>query len=184
MLPLGLLAGGIASIFKIGHGARQNHLANKVVVPDASYETSPYAKKMLAEAAMLKNSRMPGAMNAERNIATNGANAFGSVERNASSGAQALALLSGITGNTNNAYNQLGQQEAGYGLQTQGMYNNALGTMINEGDKKYMDDVRKQQLAIGEKNALRGAATQNIGGGMNDIINNAWAFDNWKQQQG
>ena len=41
--------------------------------------------------------------------------------------------------------------------------------MTMEGDKVYNDKVRKQNLAIGEKNSLRGSAMQNIGTGINEM---------------
>jgi hypothetical protein len=46
--------------------------------------------------------------------------------------------------------------------------------MINEGDKVYQSRLQQQQQAIAEKNALRGAGTQNLGGGLNDLTNTAF----------
>lgn len=168
--------GAAGGIFKIGQGIHQNNLAKRVKVPDATYETSPYAQRMLEEASRLNNSVQPGYQNSVRNIYGNQSNALGSVERNATSGAQALALDASIQGNTNNAFNGLNQEQNQW---TQGMlnnWNNANQGMISEGDKVFQDRVRKQQMAIAEKNALRGAGTQNLGGGINDLANNAFAW--------
>lgn len=177
-LPLFPIAAGASALFKLFTGARQNRLANRTQVPTADYQTSPYAQKMLGHAQMLLNSRMPGAMNAQQNILSNQANAYGQVERNATSGQQALALLGGIQGNTNSAFNQLGQQEASYGLQTTNNYNLANEAMTAENDKMFQwDTLRKRQEAIAQKNALRGAGTQNIGNGINEGVTLAYMLD-------
>lgn len=166
--------GAGTSLFKIGKGLHQDSLANKVVVPDASYSTSPYAKKMLEQANILLNSRQPGAAAAGQNILGSQANAIGATERNATSGSQALAMLGGIQGNTDNAFQGLADQEANWKLNALNNFNNASGTMINEGDKMYQSELQKRMEAINEKNSLRGAGTQNLGGGLNDLQNNAF----------
>jgi hypothetical protein len=173
---IGVAAGVSAAtgIYKIGKGIHQNNLANKVVVPEANYETSPYAVQMLDEANRLKDSRMTGAADAERGIYGSQANATGAINRNATSGAQALAMLAATQGNSNNAFNSLRMQEGQDQQMKLNNFNNASGVMINEGDKVYQDALRKRQEAINEKNALRGAGTQNIGGGMNDLTNDAF----------
>jgi hypothetical protein len=173
---IGIAAGVSAAsgIYKIAKGAHQNHLANKVVVPEANYETSPYAIKMLDEANRIKDSRMAGAAAAENNIYGSQANATGAIDRNSTSGAQALAMLAATQGNTNQAFSNLRQQEGADQMQKLQNWNNANMGMINEGDKVYQDAVRKRQEAINEKSALRGAGTQNIGGGMNDLTNDAF----------
>lgn len=171
------VAAGVSAgtgVIKLIQGLHQNHLANKINVPEASYETSPYAKNILAEATRLKNSQMPGMSAARDNIYGNEANAIGSVERNATSGAQALATIAGISGNTNQAFQGLANQQNQYAQNQEQNYVNANQGMINEGDKVYQDRVRQQQQAIAEKNALRGAGTQNMGGGLNDLTNSAF----------
>lgn len=180
------VAAGIGAgtgLIKIGMGLHQNHLANKIKVPDATYVSSPYAAKMLAEATRLKNSRMPGATDAINGIYGSGANAMGSVDRNATSSAQALSMLGAIQGNTDSAFNNLSQQQNNYQLNAENSYNNALNTEIGEGDKVYQSDLQKRQDAINQKNALRGAGTQNIGGGLNDIQNNAFAYAAFRNGQ-
>ena len=173
-LPLFALAAGASALYKGIKGAQQNRFANKIKVPEASYETSPYAAKILGEANMLKNARMPGAQNAEQNIMGNQANAYGNVERNATSGSQALAMLAGIQGNTNQAFNTLGQQEGNFSLSALGNWNQANQGMTYEHEKLFQDALRKRQEAIAQKNALRGAGTQNIGNAMNEATSLAY----------
>ena len=175
-IPLGISA--ISGLIKMGKSAHQNNLANNVVVPDANYQTSPYAQAMLAQANQYKNSRMTGAADAEQNIDTNQANTIGSIQRNATSGAQALSLSMAAQGNSNNAFNQLRQQEGADQQNKLNNWNNANQQMIGEDDKVYQDRVRKQNLAMNEKNALRGAANANFGGGLNDLSNGVMASNN------
>jgi len=170
-IPVGLIAAGIGGAVKMFKGAKQNRLANKVVIPDADYNTSPYAQKILGEANRLKNSRMPGMDEAGDNILETGATTSGNIGRNATSGAQALAMLTASQGITNNSFDDLNRTQNEYSKQMLDNWNNANQGMITEGDKVFADQVRKQKMRIDEKNALRSAATANSGGGMNDIIN-------------
>ena len=170
--------GAISGIIKGIKGIHQNNLANKVVVPDATYASSPYAAAMLASATQLKNSRMAGAASAEQNIDANQSNSIDSVDRNATSGAQALAMLGAIQGQSNSAFNNLRLQEGADEQYKNNNWNMANQQMIGEGDKEYADRIRKQNMAIQEKNSLRGAANQNIGGGINDLMNGVMASNN------
>lgn len=173
------VAAGVSAatgLYKVAKGIKQDKLANSVVVPDATYEKSPYALAMLDNANRIQNSRMIGAGDAEDNIFQNDANAAGGVSRNATSGSNALAALAGVQGNTNNAFNGLRAQEGNDFWMKQNALNNADMAMTAEGDKAYQDAVRKRQEAIAEKNALRGAATQNTGGGVNTLVNSAFMY--------
>ena len=62
--------------------------------------------------------------------------------------------------------------------------NRANQQMIGEGQMEYQDRIRKQQMAIQEKGALRGAANANFGGALNDVTNGFMASNNIKAQQG
>lgn len=171
-----MIAGGVAAvsgITKIIKGAHQNKLANGVVIPDATYQSSPYAQAMMDQANEYKNSRMTGAANAEQNIMSNQGNTIGAIDRNATSGAQALAMVSAAQGQTNQAFNGLRQHEGADQQMKMNNWNQANQQMIGEGDKVFNDKVRKQQQAISEKNNLRGAANANFSGALNDFSNGA-----------
>ena len=172
------IAMAASAAIKAGKSIHQNNLANRVVVPDATYQTSPYATAMLAQANQYKNARMTGAADAEQNIDTNQANTIGSIQRNATSGAQALSLSIAAQGNSNTAFNQLRQQEGADQQNKMNNWNNANQQMIGEDDKAYQDRIRKQNSAMNEKNALRGAANANFGGAMNDLSNGIMASNN------
>ncbi len=172
----GLVASGLGGIFKMIKGAKQNKLADKVVIPDVNYSVSPFAQRQLAEAERLKNAQMPGMQQAQQGILGSQANVLGGASRNASSGAQLLSMLAASQGQADNATNQLAGQQGQFSMNMLNNYNQGLQGMTQEQDKLYQDEVRKQMLKIQEKNALRNAGTQNMGGGMNDITNGLMAF--------
>lgn len=176
--------GAVTGIVKTIKGAHQSNLANKVQVPDVTYNTSPYAQAALAQMTQYKNSRMAGAGNAENNFMANAAATRDSVRNNAMSGTQALSMIMAAQGNTNQAFNSLNQQEGQDQYNKMNMWNNANTQMVGEDYNAYQDRVRKQNLAINEKSSLRNAATQNIGNGMNDFGNAAMSAANaYKAQQ-
>jgi len=176
MLPIGLIASGIGAVAKLIKGAHQNKLANQVVVPEANYQISPYAQNTLDLSKQMFNSRMPGMASAERNIQGNNANANASVMRGTTDASQALAMMAATQGQTDQAFQNLGLQEGQYKQNAYANVASANQGMTAENDKLYQDRVRKQEMAINEKNALRGASTANVGGGMNDLINGAWMY--------
>lgn len=163
LISSGIAAGmGIFSAVGRGIKARKlNKLADGVVVPDATYQTSPYAQNILDESQRLKNAQMPGMATASQNIMGNQANAVAGIDRNANSGSQALALLSGAQGNTNQAFQGLQDKQNAYSMNMLTNYNSANEGMTNELDKVYQDKVRKQKMKIDEKNGLRGSANAN-----------------------
>lgn len=152
-LGIGLI-GGIGSIFG---SRRSNRELEKLLKQDPKYAINPIAQQRMGLAQTLLNARMPGAAAAERNIYGNQANALGQINRNATDASQALALAAASQGQTNQAFGNLAQQEAG---DYQRRYGNLIGAqegMINEGDKVYQDQVRRfQDLA-----SIRGAQNQN-----------------------
>ena len=182
MLPLGLIAAGIGAGIKLIKGAHQNKLANNVVIPDATYTKSPYADNTLELAKQMFNSQMPGEATAERNIQGNNANANAQITRGSTDASQALALMAGSQGETDQAFTNLDQQAANYKMQTYGNLASANQGETNENDKVYQDMVRKQMMAINEKNALRGASTANVGNGMNDLISGAFMYDQMRKK--
>lgn len=166
------IAAGLGIFSAVGKGLKAhklNKLADKVVVPDANYEQSPYAANILGEALRLKNAPMPGMAAATQNIYGNRANTAAGIERNATSGSQSLNMLAAAQGNTDQAFQGLAGQQNQYGLSMLNNYNNANQGMTDELDKTFQDKVRKQQLKINEKNGLRQAATNYSSGAFDSL---------------
>lgn len=182
MLPLGLLAAGAGAIIKGIKAGHQNHLANGVVVPEANYTVSPYAENTLALAKQMFNGKMPGAENATAQIKGNEANTFDQIDRNSTSGSQSLAMIAASQGITDNSLNELAGKEEAYKAGAFNNLNAANYGMTNELDKVYQDKVRKQDQALQEKTALRGAANANFGNALTDLTTGAFMFDQMKKK--
>lgn len=170
-IPIGLIAAGVGGLFKIGSGNKQRRMANAIKVPEANYTENTYAKQILGEAQRMKNSQMPGYNQAAANIMANEANVIGSAQRNASNSNQALAMAAAAQAQGDSSFGNLAQLQGQHQMNMLQNYNAANQGMVAEGDKLHADNVRKQMIAIQQKNALMGAAGQNTGGGINDIIN-------------
>jgi hypothetical protein len=159
MLPLligaGLgLAGAIGGMFSRGKANRE---MEQLLGQDPAYQENPLARQRLGLAQTLLNARMPGAARAEQNIFQNQANAVGTATRAATDSSQLLAAAAGAQGQTNNAVNDLEQQEA---LDYQRRFNNyeqANQGVINEGDKVFQDQTRR----FNDRVQVKGAQAQN-----------------------
>lgn len=165
MAGLGLgLIGGIGSFF----GARKsNKQLDQLLKQDPTYTANPIAAQRMALAQTLLNARMPGAAAAERNIYNAQANTMANVNRNATDASQALALAAASQGQANQAFSNLGTQEA---QDYQRRYQNLVGAQegeIQEGDKVYQDQVRR----FGDLAQIRGAQAQNRQGVWQSLSN-------------
>lgn len=147
------------------------NMSNAINPNDPKYNTSPYAQQRLGLANTLLNARMPGATAMERNIYGNQANQMENVNRNATSGSQALAMGAAAQGQTNQAFQNLGVQEQ------QDYYNrlqNVTGAqqgMTQEGDKAYQDQLRDYQEKMSLKNAYLASSMQNKTTAFNSLAN-------------
>lgn len=172
---VGLGVGIIGSIGKLFGNAKSNRELKKLQSADPTYSQNPIAGQRLSLAQTLLNARSPGAAIAERNIYANQGNQMGNISRNATDSSQALALGAANIGQSNQAFNQLGQQEANDYQRRYQNLSNAQEGMINEGDKVYGDQVRR----FGDKAQIQGAinanrqntwtSIQNLGGGVADF---------------
>lgn len=162
-LGLGLI-GGIGSLFG---SRRANKRLEDLLRQNPAYKENPLARERLGLAQTLLNARMPGAAAMERNIYGNQANTLAQVNRNATDASQALALAAGVQGQTNQAFGNLGIQEA---QDYQRRYGNLVGAqegVIQEGDKVHQDAVRRFQ----DMAQIRGAQNANTQGVWNSLSN-------------
>lgn len=152
---------------------QQNKLANGINPFDPTYEVSPYAKANLGLAQSLFNGRMAGATDLERNIQANQASTLGSIDRNATSSSQALALAAATQGQSNNALQQLQANEAQNKYNLAGQVTNANRDLTAEQGKVYQDQLRKYENDVQAKTALRQAAANNLSGLFTDLTSGA-----------
>ena len=186
MNPFGIAGaalGGIADIGKLIFGLHQNHLANQIHPFFQQYVTSPYAKDQLGDALNAYNGRIAGAADLANNIYAAGANNYANTARNATDSGQALALGMLNQGQQNDAFTNLGIQEAQNKYQLLNNLNSAYGVMRDEGDKVYQSMLQKYMMDTQQQQQLRNSASQNIFGAASDLSGGAIQFGNYLDTQ-
>jgi hypothetical protein len=146
---------------------KANRALDSLQEQDPAYVENPIAKQRLGLANTLLNARMPGAVQAERNIYTNQANQLGNVNRVATDSAQALGMAAGIGGQTNDSFNKLAMAED---QDYQRRYGNQVAAqegLINEQDKVFQDKTRRW----GDMAQIQGAKSENRTNMWGDISN-------------
>lgn len=168
----GLVGGLVGGIGKMFGRKKANRQLEELMRRNPQYKENPLAAQRLGLSQTLLNARMPGAAMAERNIYSNQATQFANVNRNATDAAQALGLTGGIGGQTNQAFNELGMQEANDYQRRFGNLEGAQQGMIEEGDKVFNDQVRR----FNDEVQMRGAQQQNRQNTWGDIGNLGWGL--------
>lgn len=180
----GLIAGGVLGaaglIGKAIQRGKSNREMDRLMKQNPAYQKNPIAQQRLALAQSLLNARTPGYVSAERNIYTNQANQLGGVQRNATDAAQALAVMSGIGANTNQAFQNLADQESQDYQWKLSNLNNAQELAIGEDDKLYNDDVRRYQDTV----QMKGAQMQNKAATWGDLSNFGFSLMDFSANSG
>lgn len=174
MIPMMVFSLAMQAAKSASESSAANKLKNmssQINPNDPKYNTSPYAQQRLGLAQTLLNARMPGATAMERNIYGNQANQLQNVNRNATSGSQALAMGAAAQGQTNQAIQNLGVQEQQDYYNRLGNLTGAQQGMTQEGDKVYQDQLRDYQEKTQLKNAYLAASMQNKTTSYNSLAN-------------
>jgi hypothetical protein len=169
LMALGAVASGVGSFARGIFGGKQNKKANQINPQWQQYTTSPFAKSQLALAQQMFGGRAAGSGAQEQNIMNNQASTLGNINRNTTDAARALALTGAVQGQTNDAFANLGMQEAQNKQSMLGNLNQAYGTMTGELDKEYQSKLQKYMMDKQEQLALRDAGAKNQFGALNDI---------------
>lgn len=175
----GMALGVIGSIGQLFGNAKANKELRNLQGQDPNYATSAagiqnnqVAQGRYGLAQTLLNSRMPGTSTLENDIYGNQSNTVAGANRNATNSAQALAVGAGAQGQTNQAFNQLGQEQNQYFQQNLQNYNQAGEGVINEGDKAFGD----QQRRFGDQVQIQGAINKNRQNTWGSIANGGFAL--------
>lgn len=164
--------GSVGTIFGAVAGLKADKALSKLQKQDPVYGGSPEVASQYGLAQSLLNARMPGGVQAERNIYQTNSNTIGQVNRNATDASQALALAAGIQGRTNDAFTNLGTKEAQDYYNRLGNLNQATGAATEDRRAVFDDKVRRWQDQVNilmAQNAMRQAGAQsisNLGGSM------------------
>lgn len=164
---------------------KQKRMADKIQLNEADriYNTSPFAKQMLGNAQMQKNAQMPGLDIAMGQMSQNQANTINAFQRGAGSGSAFLAAAAASQGQMNKDALGLSQQQAQFQQQQNANMNNALGVMMNEGDKEFQSKLNRYTQDAQVKSSLINSSLQNkanawgnIGGFMDSAAMTAMNF--------
>jgi hypothetical protein len=167
--------GLIGSIGKMFGRGKANRRLRELEESDPIYSANPLAAERLALSKNLLNARAPGAQSVERNIYANQGNQIGDISRNATDSSQALALGASTVGQSNQAFNQLGEQETQDYQRRYGNVVNAEEGVINEGNKVFQDQVRR----FGDKAQIRGGINENQQSNWGDVSNLGFGLSNF-----
>lgn len=163
----GLVSAGIGLVGSAISRANSNAELSRLMKENPQYKENPLAAERLGLARTLLNARMPGAAAAEKNIYANQASTIDNIERGATDSSQLLSAVGGVQTSTNEAFNNLGVQEAMDYQRRYGNYSNAQDGLINEKDKVFQDKVRRFQ----DKVQMKGAQQQNNGATWQELSN-------------
>lgn len=180
----------IPSLIQAGQGIAQSVKANKIAKSNIrpTYSSTPYKipdeiKEYVARTKAMMNTRLPGQNLMENKIDANTSNAIAAVQQSGNSSADIINSISGINGQQNDAYNNLGVQGATRYDALQGNVNNALLTSaqykdraydINSGNKQAEFEYNQNQpyqARAAAASALTGAGQQNIYNGIQGASN-------------
>jgi hypothetical protein len=164
MAPLmiaGLVAQGLGSGFGAIKGAQMMKQA-KAINPAWNLKESQAAKQMLGTAQTQLNARNPFAEASRQAILGGQANVISGVERNAIDPSQALAIITGVAGQTNQSLMEQGRQDNAMQAQRTANLFNALQTNVGQENLANQFMSQKYQMDLGQKNALQSAGQQSI----------------------
>lgn len=168
MLPLiGLGLGAIGTVGKMIARGKNNRELTALMGQDPSYSINPLAQQRLGLAQTLLNARMPGSQLRQDRIYGNQASTVNNIQRTATDASQALAMEAATQAQTNQAFGDLGVDEANDYYHKLQNLTGAQEGMINEGDKVYQDQVRR----FGDKVQMKGAQAENRGNNWSDLAN-------------
>ena len=164
---IGLGIGAFGAIGKMfGRGAANRDM-RKRLAKNPKYVENPISRQRMGLAATLLNARSPGSMIAERNIYANQANQMANINRSATSSNEALLGGMGTLGITNQAFDRLNERDDMDYQRRYGNLVNAEEGVIREGDKVFIDDVRR----FGNEFQVGGAINANRQNTWGDISN-------------
>jgi hypothetical protein len=171
-MPIPVLAGlalGIGgAVGKMFGRGKANRKMDELLSQDPSYSANPIANERLSLAKTLLNARMPGASSVERNLLASQQNRFENINRNATSGAQAIAAANMVSGQTDRSLMNLGVEEAQDYQRRYGNLVNAQEGVIREGDKVYDDTLRRYGNRF-QVNAAQNENRQNTWGDISNL---------------
>jgi hypothetical protein len=180
----------IPSLIQMGQGIAQGARAKKIASGNQrpTYTATPYKvpdeiAQYVARTKAQVNTRLPGQSLMENKIDANSSNAIAAIQQSGNSPADIINSISGINGQQNDAYNNLGIAGVQRNDQNQANVNSALLTAakykdnaynINSGNRQAEFEYNKNQpyqANAAAASALTGAGQQNLYNGIQGASN-------------
>lgn len=178
MAWVGVAIAGSAAIYKGVTGAIQSAKANKMNPINPGYQVN---QGVIDNARTLgdqyNNYQLPGYGAIAGNINTNFSNAFNEGAKGASSGNDILGLATKIAYGKNQAFNQLGEENAQGKQSMLADYLNANTAAGQEGVNKNTYDRQQYEQQLRQKAALTQAGAQNTYGAVDQLAGIAAKYD-------
>lgn len=169
----GILMGGVQAIAGASQAKKAKESLLKEINNQSLYQPSQYAQQALAEAQARENAKAASVKYGESMLSSGLANAQANVQRNASSGQEALAMGGANQGQYNQGLMNLGQLQNQYNQQAIQNTNASRGVMIGEQEKAYNSLLAKQSALqnlyagqLGAGNAMLGQGLSSVASGL------------------
>lgn len=174
-IPIGLAIGLAGSVAQMVQRGVANKKLSRLMKNDPTYKENPLVRQRFGLAQSLLNARMPGAASIERNIYGTQGNILSNAQRGATDSNQLLLTGAAAQGQSNQAFENLGLQEAADYQRRFNNYTSSNEALVNEGDKVFSDQVRKFENTL----QAEGAKNENTQNTFKDISNAAFALTDY-----
>lgn len=174
-IPIGLAIGLAGSVAQMVQRGVANKKLSRLMKNDPTYKENPLVRQRFGLAQSLLNARMPGAASIERNIYGTQGNILSNAQRGATDSNQLLLTGAAAQGQSNQAFENLGLQEAADYQRRFNNYTSSNEALVNEGDKVFGDQVRKFENTL----QAEGAKNENTQNTFKDISNAAFALTDY-----
>lgn len=176
----GVLIGGVQALSGASQAKKAKQSLLNEINNQSLYQPSQYAQQALAEAQARENAKAASVKYGESMLSSGLANAQANVQRNASSGQEALAMGGANQGQYNQGLMNLGQLQNQYNQQAIQNTNASRGVMIGEQEKAYNSLLAKQSalqnLYAGQLGAGNAMLSQGLGTMASGLIGAAGAY--------
>ena len=165
------LFGAINSLIQ---GNKQKKMAGRINPVNAVAEVNQPIQNLYHEGRNLYQGKAYGQNAAEQGLLTQNANFNENVNKNATSGSQAIATMAGALGSTNQGFVDLSTNAGQEKTNRFGINSQVSQLMSREQDKVYNDKLRNYYDDLNYKRGLEGASMQNKAGffgGLDDLVN-------------
>lgn len=145
---------------------QEEELLNDQMKARPQYAPAPESKALLVDAQNRKNAVSPALLTAYRMAQQQAANTMAGAQRNATSGAEALAVGANAQNQFQSFIPQIAQMQTGYEQNNLNAYRQAMGNMAQERQMVFQDQLGRHSDLVNFHLGKMGAANTNMGQGL------------------